>query len=82
MKLPTCTGYKFFTDCGYEFDCESIHGQSCEDCLCCYKTLDGLWHPETGKKIRPFIAFLLYGARYTDIPKEGEKDDVFFLGML
>ena len=66
MKLPECSGRTSWTDWGHEFDCDAIHGQSCEDCLCTYKSLGGLWHPETGKKIHPVIALLRYGAKNTD----------------
>jgi hypothetical protein len=66
MNLPNCTGYQSWTDCGYEFDCEAVHGQSCEDCLCTYKSLGGLWHPETGKKVWSLLAFILYGVRSSE----------------
>ena len=66
IKLPECSGHKSWTNCGYEHDCYAVHGQYCEDCLCNYKSLGGLWHPETGKKVNPVIAFLLYGFKNTE----------------
>lgn len=69
MKLPKCSGYKSWTDCGYEYDCEALHGQECENCLCNYKALWGLWNPETGRRANPIIAFILYGAKNTE-PEE------------
>jgi hypothetical protein len=61
MKLPSCTSYKSYNDYGYDFDCEAIHDYGCEDCLCNYKKLGGLWNPVTGKKVNSIIAFILYG---------------------
>jgi hypothetical protein len=66
MKLPKCSAHKSWTDCGYEYECEAIHGQDCESCLCTYKSLGGLWNPETGKKVNRIIAFILYGAKNTE----------------
>jgi len=63
MRLPKCTGYTEFTDCGNEYDCEAQHDRSCEDCLSLYKLYGGLWNPDTGKKINPIIAFILYGSK-------------------
>ena len=31
-KHPKCKGYKVFTSCGYEYDCEYQARLSCEDC--------------------------------------------------
>ncbi len=25
FKLPKCTSYSYWTDCGYEYDCKSKH---------------------------------------------------------
>lgn len=74
MRLPSCSGYQSWTGGGYEFDCEAVHGQGCDHCLCCYKSCGGLWHPETGKKIPRIVAFVLYGSvkGHTD----QEMDDV------
>ena len=43
-----CQGIKYWTDCGYEFDCEAENAGEvlCEDCLC----NGGLYNPDTGKK--------------------------------
>lgn len=66
MNLPKCSGHKSWTDCGYEYECEAIHGQDCENCLCTYKSLGGLWNPETGKRVNRIIAFICYGAKNTE----------------
>jgi len=60
MNLPSCTG-----DYGIDgdFDCVSNHDLNCEDCLCNYHNMGGLWHPDTGKKLSKFMAFLFYGRR-------------------
>lgn len=49
MKLiiPSCSGSH---DYWGEFDCDSIHERTCEECLCNYEKLGGLWNPETGHK--------------------------------
>jgi hypothetical protein len=31
-KHPKCKGYKTWTDCGYEYDCEYGSILSCEEC--------------------------------------------------
>lgn len=63
-KLPKCSSYKSWTDCGYEYDCEAHENiESCTECLCKYKNTCGLINPETGKKINKFLAFILYGRR-------------------
>jgi hypothetical protein len=57
---PQCTGRK-----GYEgdFDCDSFHHQSCEDCLCNFVLLGGLWNPDTGKKVSKQTAYKIYGGK-------------------
>ena len=59
--IPPCKGYKYWTDCGYEYDCESEHDETCDYCLAAYHETEGLWNPETGKKVPRIIAWLLYG---------------------
>lgn len=59
--LPSCSGYEFWTHSGYEFDCDSIHTQDCEYCLCNYHETGGRWHPETGKQLSKKKALELYG---------------------
>jgi len=81
VKLPECTGYTSWTDCGHEFGCEAIHGQSCEDCLCTYKSFGGLWHPETGKKIHPVVALLRYGAKNTEQQRQPNLQKKLKKGM-
>lgn len=61
FKFPECTGYSYWTDCVYEYDCFSNHEESCENCLCNYKSTGGLYNPETGKKTLKIIALLKYG---------------------
>ena len=61
FKLPKCTSYSYWTDCGYEYDCKSKHEEGCDNCLCTYKTIGGLYNPETGKKVFKIIALLKYG---------------------
>jgi hypothetical protein len=62
MNLPTCTGYRTGSDdFGEEWDCGAIHKAYCEDCLCNYKRMGGLWHPVTGKKVNRWLALVLYG---------------------
>jgi len=61
MKLPKCSGYEIHTVDAHEYDCNSLHEESCEDCICNYKQLGGLWNPETGRKTNSLIAFILYG---------------------
>jgi len=63
FKLPECSSYKSWTDLGYEYDCNAKHKQPCENCLCTYKDLGGLWNPETGKKENKILAFMRYGGR-------------------
>ena len=31
-RHPKCKGYKYWTDCGYEYDCEYNTDLPCEDC--------------------------------------------------
>jgi hypothetical protein len=48
-----CKGYKYWTDCGYEFDCEYPHATfSCEGCI----INGGNLSPMTGKPFRGNIA--------------------------
>jgi hypothetical protein len=61
VKLPKCMGYKSWTDYGYEYDCETVHEEGCEECLSLYKKYGGRWHPVTGKKLSKLAALLLYG---------------------
>jgi hypothetical protein len=34
MKTLECAGYKTWTDCGYEYDCEYKTDVGCIDCVC------------------------------------------------
>ena len=67
-KLPECSSRKYWTDCGYEYDCDAYEVPSCEECLCTYRTLGGLVRPDTGKVVHPLIARILYGVRSVDLP--------------
>jgi hypothetical protein len=60
-SLPSCSGYEFWTIWGDEFDCNSIHTQDCEYCLCNYHKTGGRWHPETGGELSEKKAIQLYG---------------------
>lgn len=61
QSLPKCSGHKFWTYSGDEFDCLSKHDEPCEDCLCTYHKTGGRWHPETGKQLSKKKALELYG---------------------
>lgn len=53
-EVPPCAGYKSWTDCGYEYDCEYGGEVDCDDCICGVGSLD----PRTGnkfKKLRRYI---------------------------
>ena len=71
MKLPTCTGHQYWTDCGYEYDCDAVHEDKCDMCLASYKTLGGRIHPKTGKTIPKWLARILCGL--TNLEKEQNK---------
>ena len=43
-----CGGYKTWTDCGYEYDCEYGAEFPCEDCI----LTGGIMSPISGKKFR------------------------------
>lgn len=75
MRLPKCSSYKSWTDCGYEHDCDAIHERTCDECLCTYKSLGGLWHPKTGKRTLSLVALFLYGAKNTEHPTSEEEQD-------
>ena len=60
-QLPSCSGYKYWTACGYEYDCEAVHDKSCEKCLCTFHETGGIWNPETGKKENYCMAVIKYG---------------------
>ena len=34
MAIPKCEGYKFWTACGYEYDCEHEFADCCDNCIC------------------------------------------------
>jgi hypothetical protein len=74
VKLPKCSGLQYWTECGYEYDCDaSSDVESCEYCLCQYHRFGGLYNPENGKRISKFIAFLLYGKRKLPITPSGKE---------
>jgi len=72
IRLPKCTSHRYSTDCGYEYECIAKHGESCEDCLCTYHDIGGLYNPNTGKKVNKIVAFFLYGRRCRDLYKRNK----------
>lgn len=44
VRHPKCKGYYYFTDCGYEFDCDYNTELLCEDCK--YGACGGRKDPE------------------------------------
>lgn len=59
--LPTCSGHRTDTTDGWDFDCDAVHGDSCENCLANYHTCGGLIDPNTGRKLSKFEAFIRFG---------------------
>lgn len=49
QPLPKCSRHKYksWTEYGYEYSCNAVHNEGCEDCLCNYHENGGRWHPET-----------------------------------
>ena len=61
MKIPSCSGYKYWTDCGYEYDCNAVHEEVCENCLCCSEIYSRYkYNPITGRRVPYWIAYILY----------------------
>ncbi len=42
-----CSGGFQWTECGNEYDCDSVHYEDCNNCTCC----GGRYDPDTGKRI-------------------------------
>ena len=62
-RLPSCLGEFSCTLDGNEYDCLSIHGEACEDCLANYYQTGGRFDPETGRKLSRLEAFVRFGRR-------------------
>lgn len=71
MNLPKCSGYTQNTPMGKEYDCFALHQENCEECLCLFHETGGLWHPETGVRVNPYFAWLMFGDYY----REGKCQD-------
>lgn len=51
ISIPSCTGHYENNSNGEEYNCDSIHGKDCTECLCNYFIYGGIYDPSTGKKI-------------------------------
>lgn len=78
MKLPRCSGSQ---DYWGEYDCESAHEETCENCLCNYHDLGGRWNSNTGKLEGKIMAFLKYGPRRPWV-KTNKEERVWILEVV
>jgi hypothetical protein len=58
-KIPTCTIH--YDAYNLDFDCDAIHEEGCEDCLCNWYHTGGTHCPETGRKYSYEEAEKLFG---------------------
>ena len=65
MNRPICSIRVESTPDGDEYDCDAIHGEICENCLCLYLETGGRWNPDTGKQVSEKTAKRMYNAEYT-----------------
>ncbi len=61
MELPICTSV--YDPWNGDHDCDAVHDEVCENCLCNWYVTGGTVHPQTGVKLSVPQAEKLMGQR-------------------